>query len=61
MKLASMFKKTASPFVLSGAFMLAGVLNMTLHSNATAAAVAGLPDFTDMVDKTYSHHRENET
>ena len=52
MKLASMFKKTASPFVLSGAFMLAGVLNMTLPSNATAAAVAGLPDFTDMVEKT---------
>lgn len=52
MKLASIFKRTISSFIFSGAFMLAGMLNMVPLSNAAAASVAGLPDFTDMVEKT---------
>jgi serine protease Do len=55
MKLASAFKKTFTPIFVSSAFVVlfAGVLNVALLPAAIAApSVAGLPDFTDMVEKT---------
>jgi serine protease Do len=55
MKLALTFKKTFSPIFVSSAFIVlfAGALNVvSLPAAIAAPSVAGLPDFTDMVEKT---------